>query len=155
MVSVLGGKWTTYRKIAEDAVNTIQLVGGLSERKCETDTLPIFGFDYNSDWSNPFHCYGTEIQKLINSNPKTAKQSLSSKVHITENQIRWAVREEMAIHLEDVLARRTRCLFLDAYETEKIAPKVASIMADELDADASWIKKELNLFSSLLKNYQI
>ncbi len=101
------------------------------------------------------HCYGTEIQKLINSNPKTAKQSLSSKVHITENQIRWAVREEMAIHLEDVLARRTRCLFLDAYETEKIAPKVASIMADELDADASWIKKELNLFSSLLKNYQI
>ena len=155
LVSVLGGKWTTYRKIAEDAVNTIQLVGGLSERKCETDTLPIFGFDYNSDWSNPLHCYGTEIQKLINSNPKTAKQSLSSKVHITENQIRWAVREEMAIHLEDVLARRTRCLFLDVYETEKIAPKVASIMADELNADASWIKKELNLFSSLLKNYQI
>ena len=155
LVSVLGGKWTTYRKIAEDAVNTIQHVGRLPEIKCATEDLPIFGCDLNSDWSHPLHCYGTETAKLIALQPETALQSLSKKVFITENQIRWAVREEMAITLEDVLARRTRCLFLNAYETEKIAPQVVKIMADEMKKDTTWITNELNKFSTLLKNYQL
>jgi glycerol-3-phosphate dehydrogenase len=155
LIGVLGGKWTTYRKIAEDTVNTSQIVGGLPERKCGTETLPIFGYDYNSNWSDPLHCYGTETTKINAQNPEKGSQSLSKKLYITENLILWAVKQEMAIHLEDVLARRTRCLFLDAYETERIAPQVAAIMASALQKDQKWIEKELETFKTILKNYQL
>ena len=74
---------------------------------------------------------------------------------ITKNQIHWAVQEEMASCLEDVLARRTRCLFLDAYETEKIAPEVARIMAGILNQDQAWIDSELQSLNSTIKNYQL
>ena len=143
LVSVLGGKWTTYRKMAEDAVNTIQMVGGFQDRKCTTETLPILGNDFNVDFTNPYHFYGTEAPKIKALNPEKANQSLSEKLFISENQVLWAVQEEMAMTLEDVLARRTRCLFLDAYETEKIAPEVAKIMSKVLKKDAQWIEKEL------------
>lgn len=154
LVSVLGGKWTTYRKIAEDAINTVQVVGGFSERKCNTETLPVFGFDANSDWSDPLHCYGKEASKIKALDPD-GNQSLSKKLFITKNQIHWAVQEEMASCLEDVLARRTRCLFLDAYETEKIAPEVARIMAGILNQDQTWIDSELKSLNSTIKNYQL
>jgi|TARA_B110000238_G_C16142727_1_gene447327 glycerol-3-phosphate dehydrogenase len=155
LISVLGGKWTTYRKIAEDTVNTLQAVGGLPERQCNTKTLPIFGYETHSDWNDPMHYYGTESKKIIAINAKKALVSLSEKFFITENQIIWAIQEEMAINLEDVLARRTRCLFLDAFETEKIAPKVASIIAKKLGHDNAWIKNELKQFNNLIKKYQL
>ena len=82
-------------------------------------------------------------------------KSLSDKLYITKNQICWAIKSEMAMTLEDVLSRRTRCLFLDAYETEKIAPKVAEIMAFELRKEKEWVIKELKYFNLILKNYQI
>ena len=155
LVSVLGGKWTTYRKMAEDAVNTIQMVGGFQDRKCTTETLPILGNDFNVDFTNPYHFYGTEAPKIKALNPEKANQSLSEKLFISENQVLWAVQEEMAMTLEDVLARRTRCLFLDAYETEKIAPEVAKIMSKVLKKDAQWIEKELEKFSLILKKYKL
>lgn len=155
LVSVLGGKWTTYRKMAEDAVNTIQMVGGFQDRKCTTETLPILGNDFNVDFTNPYHFYGTEAPKIKALNTEKANQSLSEKLFISENQVLWAVQEEMAMTLEDVLARRTRCLFLDAYETEKIAPEVAKIMSKVLKKDAQWIEKELEKFSLILKKYQL
>ena len=64
LVSILGGKWTTYRKMSEDLINTAQSVGGLPERACITHSLPIHGYDYNSDWTNPLHVYGTDIDKI-------------------------------------------------------------------------------------------
>ena len=65
LVSILGGKWTTYRKMSEDLINTAQSVGGLPERACISHSLPIHGYDYNSDWSNPLHVYGTDIEKIL------------------------------------------------------------------------------------------
>ena len=155
LVSVLGGKWTTYRKIAEDTVNTVQMVGGLSERKCNTEALPVFGFDPATDWDQPLHYYGTEAPKIRSLDIKEGNKSLSDKMYITKNQIHWGIKEEMAISLEDILARRTRCLFLDAYETEKIAPKVAEIMANILNENQTWIDRELKKFKSIIKNYQL
>jgi glycerol-3-phosphate dehydrogenase len=76
-------------------------------------------------------------------------------LYITKNQIQWGVKEEMATNLEDILARRTRCLFLDAYETEKIAPKVAETMAKILNKNQNWINQELKDFKSIIKNYQL
>ena len=155
LISVLGGKWTTYRKIAEDAVNTIQMVGGLPDRKCNTETLGIFGNDFNVDFTNPYHFYGTESDKIKALDPKKAAISLSEKIFISENQVRWAVREEMAMTLEDVLARRTRCLFLDAYETEKITLQVVKVMCEEMEKDDSWMEEELRKINLILKKYQL
>ena len=154
LINVLGGKWTTYRKIAEDTVNTVLMVSGLSERKCNTETLPIFGFDPTTNWNDPLHFYGTEAKK-VEAMDLNGNKSLSSKLFITKNQICWAIKNEMAITLEDVLARRTRCLFLDAHETEKIAPKVAEIMAFELKKEKKWVIQELKNFNLILKNYQL
>ena len=86
---------------------------------------------------------------------KDGNKSLSKKIHITKNQILWALREEMAITLEDVLARRMRCLFLDSFESETLAEEVVNIMADEMKKNSTWINQELKNFKSLIKNYKI
>ena len=154
LVSILGGKWTTYRKMSEDLINTAQSVGGLPERACITQSLPIHGYDYNSDWANPLHVYGTDIEKILTIDEK-GNNSLSELVHLTKNQILWAVREEMAMTVEDVLARRTRTLFLNAEEAKNLAIQVAEIMADEMQASKAWIDKQVKNFISLTENYQI
>ena len=154
LVSILGGKWTTYRKMSEDLINTAQSVGGLPERACITHSLPIHGYDYNSDWSNPMHVYGTDIDK-ISALDEEGNTSLSEAVHLTKNQIIWAVREEMAMTVEDVLARRTRTLFLNAAEAKNLAAQVAQIMAEEMREDQNWIKNQIENFTTLTHNYQI
>ncbi len=152
LVSILGGKWTTYRKMSEDLINTAQSVGGLPERGCISHNLPIHGYDYNSDWSNPLHVYGTDIEK-IHKLDEAGNASLSKHLHLSKNQIVWAVREEMAMTVEDVLARRSRALFLNAEEALALAPKVAAIMAEERQQDQSWIANEIEQFTQLTQNY--
>ena len=154
LVSILGGKWTTYRKMSEDLINTAQSVGGLPERACITHSLPIHGYDYNSDWSNPMHVYGADIDK-ISALDEEGNTSLSEAVHLTKNQIIWAVREEMAMTVEDVLARRTRTLFLNAAEAKILATQVAQIMAEEMGEDQNWIENQIENFTTLTHNYQI
>ena len=80
---------------------------------------------------------------------------MSELVHLTKNQILWAVREEMAMTVEDVLARRTRTLFLNAEEARNLAIQVAEIMAEEMQASKAWIDEQVKNFISLTKNYQI
>lgn len=155
LISILGGKWTTYRKIGEDAVNTAIHVGGLKEKKSTTQNLPIHGYDTNVNWNDDMHVYGSDIKKIIEIDSKNAYKSLSEKFFITKNQIIWAIKNEMAMTIEDVLARRTRCLFLDANETEKISLKVAEIMAEYLEKDKKWIKLQLTKFKQTLKNYKV
>jgi glycerol-3-phosphate dehydrogenase len=152
LVSILGGKWTTYRKMAEDAVNTAATVGDLRETVCPTATLPIHGFDEASDWSDPLHVYGTDAKSIQALDPQ-GNGSLSDKYMISPNQVRWAVRHEMAMTLEDVLARRSRALFLDAQEALNIAPKVAQIMADELGQDEAWTASQVSAFEQVAASY--
>jgi glycerol-3-phosphate dehydrogenase len=152
LVSILGGKWTTYRKMAEDIINTAQSVGGLPERGCITHNLPVHGYDYNSDWTNPLHVYGVDIDKIIKLDPE-GNTSLSKEVHLTKNQVIWAIREEMAMTVEDVLARRTRVLFLNASESLILAPTVAAIMGKEMGKDSSWITTQIENYTTLTQNY--
>jgi len=154
LVSILGGKWTTYRKMAEDIINTAQSVGGLPERGCITHNLPVHGYDYNSDWTNPLHVYGVDIDKIIKLDPE-GNTSLSKEVHLTKNQVIWAVQEEMAMTVEDVLARRTRVLFLNASESLILAPIVAAIMGKEMGKDSSWIAAQIENYTTLTQNYLI
>tara|TARA_B100001057_G_C22857193_1_gene953118 strand:- start:801 stop:2351 length:1551 start_codon:yes stop_codon:yes gene_type:complete len=156
LISVLGGKWTTYRKIGEDAINSAEIVGGLNNSVSKTKKIKIHGYEINPDFDDPLHVYGIDKNNILKLTEKRKNNtSLSPKLFITKNQILWAIRYEMAITLEDILARRTRCLFLDVFETEKLVDKVLSIMADELLKDDVWKQQQKLSFLSLTKKYKL
>ena len=153
LISVLGGKWTTYRKMGEDTINTATVVGGLNEQKCKTKRLLLHGYDENTDINDPLNVFGSDRKKIISMGKSQDNESLSNKFYISKNLILWSIEHEMAIHIEDVLARRTRCLFLDAKETLRIAPKVSKIMATALKKNDKWVDEELKKFNQTTKNY--
>lgn len=156
LITIIGGKWTTYRRMAEDTIEKAIMLGGLPERNCITQHLPIHGFrmdiDVHADWMAQ---YGIDKEKvlLIGEEEESLAGFLSEKLHIYKSQVAWAVRKEMARTVEDVLARRTRALFLDARESVRIATEVADIMAKELKKDDDWKEKQLKDFEDLAKNY--
>jgi len=152
LINVLGGKWTTYRKMGEDAIDCAMESFPLTTEKSKTENLKIFGYDSSSSWDNPLHVYGAEQQRLKDYG---SLESFSTEFMICEAQIRYGVREEMVFTLEDMLARRTRCLFLNASETIAIAPKVVEIIADELNQNEDWKSKQLTDFINLASNYKI
>jgi glycerol-3-phosphate dehydrogenase len=153
LISVLGGKWTTYRKIAEDAINAAISINKLNKKKCKTQKTKLFGYKKRVEWSDPMHVYGSLKKEVEALGGKTDNISLSGKIYITNNIIEWSIIHEMALTLEDVLSRRTRCIFLDAKESKRIAPKVVEKMAEVLDKDQKWIDEELKNFNKLIKNY--
>ena len=132
LVSITGGKWTTYRRMAEDAVNHAIQIAKLSKTSSVTADLKI-------------------------SPPEPGGASLSGKLHqdlsYTEFDVIRAVRNEHARTIEDVLARRTRALFLNARAAIEIGPKVAEIMARELGEDQDWINVQIRSFEQIAKNY--
>ena len=158
LITTIGGKWTTYRKMAEDTVDHAVLIGALPERKCITHNLPIYGYDQNLDiTSDPLAVYGTEKSQLLELEeeyPELA-ELISADIPLRKSQVVWAVRNEMARTVEDMLARRVRGLFLNARECLRIAPQVAEIMAKELEKDQHWIEDELEAFSNVAFNYII
>ena len=153
LVSVLGGKWTTYRKMAEDTLSAAAMVGGLPTKKCKTRKLKLFGYQAGLSFDDPLHVYGSERTKVLSEGPEVQNKSLSDKYYISKNQILYSMRYEMAMRLEDVIARRVRALFLDARETQRLLPEIAQIMAEELHKDADWIKNEIKHTEQILKTY--
>jgi glycerol-3-phosphate dehydrogenase len=155
LVSVIGGKWTTYRKMAEDTLSKIINSKILPAKKCITANLKIHGYKTPDDLTDPLSFYGSDedgIKELIDRD-KTLGVSLSKEVYITPAQIIWAVRNEMARTVEDVLARRTRILFIDAKIACSLAPKVAEIMMKELNRDEEWKNAQAVSFKTLTKGY--
>lgn len=156
LVSVIGGKWTTYRKMAEDTLSKITKRKMLPFRRCVTENFKIHGFAA-PNLSDPLSIYGSDaekINKLIKTNVLWG-QPLSTQVNISTAQIIWAVRNEMARTVEDVLARRLRILFIDARIALSLAPKVAAIMRGELGRDKQWEKEQIDLFTELAKGYML
>lgn len=155
LITITGGKWTTYRDMAEDVINRAIKEIGLPELECKTKDLHIHGYKENVDRSNFNYVYGSDLEKINN----LAKESpaLAQKLHpnydYTGAEVIWAVREEMAFTVEDVLARRLRILFLDARAAIDMAPKVAQIMAKEMDKDADWESSQVSEFVKLAQNY--
>lgn len=139
LITITGGKWTTYRKMAEDTVDKAIKVGGLQNRECKTVDLRIKG---QAD---------TPMSPMQESNG----QSLHAEHPISEAAIINVVRFEMARTVEDVLARRFRILFLDAQVAVQLAPEVAKIMAHELGKDEEWIGEQIAEFSSVAEAYLI
>lgn len=153
LFTILGGKWTTYRKMGEDMVDRIERELHWQPRKSRTAELPIHGYKNNIDQTDPFYFYGADRDLMLMT---TREDSMISELlSVTGNQVRFAVRREMARTVEDFLARRTRCLFLDARESIRIAPQVAKIMQEELNKDDAWAKEQLAAFTRLAGQYLI
>lgn len=156
LITVIGGKWTTYRKMAEETIDKAVMLGGLAERECITQHLPVHGYRMDIDpYHDPMAVYGLDKEEIlaIGDDEKKYRGWLSEKLEIHKAQVAWAVRQEMARTVEDFLARRTRTLFLDARESLEVAPKVADLMARELGEGRSWKKNQIKRFEEVAKNY--
>lgn len=155
LITITGGKWTSYRLMAEDAINKAINIGLLPKRKCRTRSLKIHGWKPAPNLSDHLYVYGSDqeaILKIIADSPALAER-LSPKYDYTAAEIVWAVREEMAQTVEDVLARRVRLLFIDAREAKKAARRVAEIIAAERGHDSAWIDTQVTTFHSIADNY--
>lgn len=155
LLTITGGKWTTYRKMAEDAVDRAIDIGGLPERESITRHLLLHSYDRHVDPEDPLAVYGTDrvaIRRLL-PDSEDSNISLSDTVFISPAQVIWAVRHEMAMTLEDVLSRRTRILLLDARESLRIAKRVAEIMAPELELGSDWVEEQFEAFEKLAESY--
>jgi glycerol-3-phosphate dehydrogenase len=157
LLNITGGKWTTYRHMAEDCVNHAATLGKLPERDCVTKHLNIHGFHGQAKIFGPLSFYGADapaIQDLAKGNPELAAP-LSPQLPYIGAEVVWATRQEMARTVEDVLARRTRALFLNSAAALQAAPKVASLMARELGFDGAWEEGQLTAFRQVAAHFQL
>lgn len=157
LITIVGGKWTTYRKMAEDTMTHAALIGELPERKCVTETLQLHG------WTSPnarpqdeaIAVYGSDTQHIARliQEDKSYDEPISPRLPYKRAHIVWAARYEMARTLEDALARRTRALFLDAQAAIDAAPDAAMLLAAELGRDSEWAAAQISAFGELAAGY--
>jgi glycerol-3-phosphate dehydrogenase len=155
LITITGGKWTTYRKMAEDVLEVAISKAGLPETECKTKDLRIHGYKNENDFNAPLSYYGTDEEgiRAIIETDQTLMEKIHSSLPFIKAEIIWAVRNEMCMRVEDFLSRRTRALLLDAKSAIESAPVVARIMAKEMQEDGEWIEAEINSFNSIAKNY--
>jgi glycerol-3-phosphate dehydrogenase len=155
LISITGGKWTTFRRMAEDTVDHAVILGGLDPRECITRELNIHGFHTHPERFGALAAYGSDapaLEALLKSEPKLAK-AIHPRLKTRAGEIVWAVREEMARTVEDVLARRTRALVLDARAAMEAAPEVAKLVAKELGRGGRWARGQALAFQELAAAY--
>ena len=155
LITITGGKWTTYRKMAEDTVNAGIRARKLPFRPCRTKVIKIHGYLENPDRDDRMYIYGSdlrEIMKMQKENPAWSEK-LEAGSDFTAGEVIWAVRKEMARTVDDVLARRVRVLYLDARKSIALAPRVAEIMAAELGRDREWVRNQVEEFTELARGY--
>ncbi len=158
LVTIAGGKWTTYRKMAQDVIDVAARSAGLAAARSSTDRLHLHGF--TSPSSNAGACapaddamrvYGSDAAEVLAlvSGDATLGELLHARLPYTCAQVVYGVRAEMARTVDDVLARRTRALFLDRAAARESAPRVASLIAAELGRDRAWESEQVLGFESL------
>jgi glycerol-3-phosphate dehydrogenase len=132
LITIAGGKWTTYRKMAEDVVDFAIKTFDLPGKACETKDLKLYGHDQAPGPAEIISLNNDELKALI----------------------KRSVEEEMCMTVEDFLSRRTRQLLLNAQEAIQAAPLVAKLMAKEMNKDEFWIKEQINIFNAIANNYK-
>ncbi|MBI4519781.1 MAG: glycerol-3-phosphate dehydrogenase/oxidase [Gemmatimonadetes bacterium] len=155
LVTITGGKWTTYRKMAEDTVNAAALVAGLDERDCVTHQLRIHGWLKGAPGEAAWEVYGSDgpdLERLATERPEL-RELVHPRLPYRANEVVWGVRHEMARTVEDVLARRTRALLLDARASIEAAPSVARLMAREMGRDRQWEEAQIADYRRLARGY--
>ncbi len=155
LLTITGGKWTTYRRMAEDAVNHAAVLARLEDRPCVTRRLQIHGYHQQTDRFGSLAGYGSDAVRLENAmqeRPELAR-TLHEALPIREVEVWWAVRQEMALTLDDVLARRTRALYLHARAACEMAPQVARRMAEELGRSETWQAEQREQFRQVAAGF--
>jgi glycerol-3-phosphate dehydrogenase len=155
LMTIAGGKWTTYRHMAEDCVDQAATLGQLPDAPCVTQHLKIHGWIDDAERFGDLASYGSdapEIQKLVRGDAKLARK-LHPALPYVQAEVIWAVRQELARTIEDVLARRMRALFLNAKAALDMAPTVGELMAAELRWDTIVKAKQLGEFHAIAGNY--
>mgnify|MGYP006269002769 CR=1 FL=1 len=156
LITIAGGKWTTYRKMAQDVIDQAETVASFETRPCNTHHLQIHGWTKQRPRRFPhLSVYGSDargIEDLAAENP-----ALGEKIHedlpYVGAEVVWAARHEMARSVEDVLARRTRSLLLGARQSVEAAPAVARLLAGELGRDEDWEKAQVAAYTGLAEGY--
>lgn len=155
LITITGGKWTSYRRMAEDTVDKAIELGKIAKRKCVTRNLKVHGWRPNPDLTDHMYVYGSDepaIRQMIKQNEALGER-LSEKYGYTVAEVVWAVEKEMAQTVEDVLARRVRMLFVDAREAQKVSRRVAEVMAEMMGKDAAWVDAQVEAFAAVSNNY--
>ncbi len=159
LLTITGGKWTTYRHMAEDCVDHAITLGRLPDAECATKNLHIHGYreeEIADDRDEHWGVYGSDAEAI---RAMAKDPVLGARLHpllpYVAAEVVWAAREEMARTVEDVLARRTRALFLNAIAAEMMAEPVASLLAAELGRDEEWVSKQVREFSALAEQYKV
>ncbi|MFH2012319.1 MAG: glycerol-3-phosphate dehydrogenase/oxidase [Pseudomonadota bacterium] len=156
LITIAGGKWTTYRKMAEETIDLALVVAQLKYHPSVSDTLQIHGYHNHADKFGKLEDYGSdapEIQNLVKKDPQLGEPLYNDSIICAE--VVWAVKNEMARTVEDFLARRRRTLFLDARASLEMAPAVAKLMAAELKKGINWEKSQIELFQKTANNYLV
>jgi len=155
LITIIGGKWTTYRKMAQDALDYAIRCIDIPTHDCVTENVSIRGARPNPDFSDPLYVYGTDadhIRELIRSSPEMAR-TLHPDYAFTVGEVLWIIRNEMPMTVEDILARRLRILFMDARAAVTMAPEVAALLAAERKKEEGWITEQLDAFNKMAANY--
>jgi len=155
LITITGGKWTTYRRMAEDVIDHAELLGGIGVKRCVTHELKIHGSAAVLGRDDPLAVYGSdaaEIRALTKAEPAWAAK-VHPKLNVTCAEVIFHVRQEMARTVGDVLARRSRSLLLDAQASMSAAPRVGALMAAELGWDADKTEYEVDRYQKLATGY--
>jgi glycerol-3-phosphate dehydrogenase len=156
LITVTGGKWTTYRKMAQDVMGHVEMIAGLDSRACPTANLQIHGWTQAKIAAPNLQVYGSDasdVQAIIAGRPELGEK-LHPNLPYQKAEVIWQTRAEMAETVEDVLSRRTRALLLDAKAASDIADDVAALMATETGKDAIWQKENAAAFRTYARGYQ-
>lgn len=154
LVTVLGGKWTVFRKMGEDTLDSIEKKGVFPPTSSRTKGIKIHG------WISTFpssinEYYGSDkqfVESLANGNPEML-EPLHPDLPLRMVDVLWGIRQEMARTLEDILSHRTRCLHLNAKACVEVAPKVAAVLAHELNRNSDWETLQIQQFTTLAQDY--
>lgn len=155
LLTLTGGKWTTFRRMGQDTIDRAIKIGCLPKKESTSSTQKIYSAIPTADRSNHMYIYGSDqeaIRTLAVENPLWGEK-LVQHLEFKKSEVLWAVRNELARTVEDVLSRRVRLLFLDARAAISAAPEVARILAEELGKDQTWQNDQIETFKKLAQNY--
>jgi glycerol-3-phosphate dehydrogenase len=155
LVTITGGKWTTYRRMGEDTVTQAAMLAGLPAVPSRTADLVLSGGAVEAELASDWSVYGSDapaLARLAEERPEW-NEPLHPRLPYRACEVVWAVRHEMARTVEDVLARRTRALLLDARASVEAAPAVARLMAAELGREAAWEAAQVAEYREVARGY--
>lgn len=155
LITVTGGKWTTYRKMGQDVIDRVETVAGFDHKPSVTENLRIHGWSDLPDGEDGLAVYGADapsVRSLVDSTPEWSERIHPSLPYM-KGEVVWQTRHEMARTVEDVLARRTRALLLDAAASIEAAPVVANLLASELQTGPDWIDHQVEAYTAIARHY--